>query len=395
MFLEKLNVSDSLLFLGAAREALCNIIEISTMSQADIEKSRGFLMNEASDYEIMSLIMEGELPEEKYNDLDESYMFEELKERMFVDAEVVGQFMDTETMIEFFSSVGSVFPAHSSAKPIMEYQASTGLHFDGELLSEVDMAQGAADIAANTKRAYDKLMASSFVKTMWKKSTEIDKVDVKGAVKAALKKVTGPIGKAQDKAAASVLDLYKGAKDALKQKWAKALQKTDPNLAMRRAQRGVGGKVEPGYLDKLKSQAAQPDWKKELNQRMTDLKNTANSAVDAVKQTVNQAVKTGSEYVKAHPEAGYIATAALASLAIFAGYKTYKRYMSKAGKACKDQTGSQKSNCLKTYRKKALLAQAQDTQASAVACSKTNKPEKCKAAISRKVAKLKSKASKL
>lgn len=402
MFLEKLNVSDSLLFLCAAREALCNIIETSTMSPAETERTRGFLMNEASDYEVMSLIMEGELPEEKYNDLDESYMFEELKERMFVDAEVVGQVMGEQTMVEFISSVSSVFPKYSSAKPIMEYQASTGLHFDGEILSEVDVAQGAADAAANAKRAYDKLMASSFVKTMWKKSTEIDKVDVKGAVKAAIKKVTGPISKASDKAADSVLDLYKGAKDALKQKWAKALQKTDPHLSRMRAQRGVGGKVDAGYLDKLKKQAALPDWRKALNQKLADLKGAAQSAVDATKrgvqsaqQSLSQAGEAGKEYIKAHPEAKYVAGAALASLAIFAGYKTYKRYMSKAGKACKDQSGSAKSQCLKAFRKKAIIAQAQDTQASMAQCAKTKDPGKCKAAIAKKVAKLKSKASKL
>jgi len=399
MFLEKLNVGDSLLFLSAAREALCNIIESSHMSLAETEKTKGFLMNEASDYEIMSLIMEGELPKVKYNDLDEALMFEELKSQMLQDAEVVGQFMDETMFASFVSEVDSVFPRYSSAKPIMEYQAKNRLSFNGEMISEVDAVQTATDIAAKGARLFDKMKNSGIVKALQadiSKGTGGTNVDalIKKAIKTASSDMTKPIR-----------DIYKSAVGNLKQSWVKSLQKTDPNLARMRAQKwfgGSGGKVEPGYLDKLKSQAALPDWRKQLNQRLTDVKNAADSAVDATKKALasaQQSIKAGGEeavkYVKANPEQGYVAAAALASLAIFAGYKTYKRFMSQAAKACKGQTGDQKTACMKQYKKKALLAQAQDTQASAAACVKTKNPGKCKEAISRKVVRLKSKASKL
>ena len=69
--------------------------------------------------------------------------------------------------------------------------------------------------------------------------------------------------------------------------------------------------------------------------------------------------------------------------------------MSKAARACKGKKGEEKTACMREYKKRALLAQAQDTNASAAACAKTKDPGKCKAAIARKVAKLKAKAAKL
>jgi hypothetical protein len=96
-------------------------------------------------------------------------------------------------------------------------------------------------------------------------------------------------------------------------------------------------------------------------------------------------------YVQANPMAsGGVAAAALAALVAYAGYQVYKKFFSKAAKACANQSGSAKAQCLAGFRKKAAVAQAQTLMKASAACAKSKDPRKCKALIVAKVAKIKS-----
>ena len=57
------NVSDSLLFLGCARTAARDVIDLN--EDMDLESKvylKNFVMNEATDFQIMSLLMNHEIP---------------------------------------------------------------------------------------------------------------------------------------------------------------------------------------------------------------------------------------------------------------------------------------------------------------------------------------------
>jgi hypothetical protein len=118
-----------------------------------------------------------------------------------------------------------------------------------------------------------------------------------------------------------------------------------------------------------------------------------------IKSMVDDAAQKGSDiaskivsYVQSNQmAAGGVAAAALAALIAYAGYQVYKKFFSKAAKACANQSGAAKEQCLAGFRKKAVVAQAQTLMKASAACAKSKDPRKCKAAVMAKVAKVKAK----
>lgn len=76
-----------------------------------------------------------------------------------------------------------------------------------------------------------------------------------------------------------------------------------------------------------------------------------------------------------------------------AGYQVYKNKMSKAARACSGKKGVDKNQCMVTFKRQALLAQAAKLQASMAKCDGTRDPVKCKAKIQSRIEQIKSKAS--
>lgn len=87
---------------------------------------------------------------------------------------------------------------------------------------------------------------------------------------------------------------------------------------------------------------------------------------------------------------------AVAALLIFAAYKTYKRFFSKAAKACKKYSSTEKSLCMEKFKLSALKIQERDLNNGFIkACKKSKDPKKCEMAIKNKLYKLKKKAIKI
>jgi len=86
-----------------------------------------------------------------------------------------------------------------------------------------------------------------------------------------------------------------------------------------------------------------------------------------------------------------LAAAAAVALVVAGAYAIYKRYFSKAAKACKGKSGSERSVCIKKFKIDAIKAQISALNSGMGKCAKTKNPSKCKAAIQNKVAKLKAK----
>jgi len=88
---------------------------------------------------------------------------------------------------------------------------------------------------------------------------------------------------------------------------------------------------------------------------------------------------------------GIIGASALAALVITASYKVYKNYFSKAAKACKGKTASEKEACMNNYRADAYKMQQASLKKSLSMASKTNNPNSFKKKIEIRIQKLTSK----
>jgi hypothetical protein len=111
MTLDK-NIRESLLFMIAAREAL-------TLFSEDV-KVKNFLISEATDYEILSLLLNGVFPKEKYNLEEEILLFDKLQEQFLICKENLAEAFGVD-ILEPMKKIHTPYP-FSSSKPNMEHQ---------------------------------------------------------------------------------------------------------------------------------------------------------------------------------------------------------------------------------------------------------------------------------
>jgi len=133
---ENQDLGDSVLFLLAARRTLAEMVEDSGTENADVMVE--FLMNEASDYEIMSLLVDGKLPDEKYDTGNELLLFSRLKESVLVNYGVLSEAIGEDILSDFMQKVNSVHPTMSTAGPVLEFFANQ----DREVLKAVIVEAG-------------------------------------------------------------------------------------------------------------------------------------------------------------------------------------------------------------------------------------------------------------
>lgn len=67
-----MNINDSLLFLKIGRNTICEMYGNKELTY--------FIQNEATDYQIMNIIVNGEIPLEKYNTSKENHLWEQFQE---------------------------------------------------------------------------------------------------------------------------------------------------------------------------------------------------------------------------------------------------------------------------------------------------------------------------
>jgi hypothetical protein len=72
-------MNNSLLFTLAIRRTLCEFLSYSQLDLKAKKYSKHFVMYEATDYEIMSLLMTGDYPVKKYNPLKEEKLYNQCK----------------------------------------------------------------------------------------------------------------------------------------------------------------------------------------------------------------------------------------------------------------------------------------------------------------------------
>lgn len=118
-------VLESLFLLKVAR----GYVSESIMSSELEEKQDlvNYIQNEASDYEVMHLVILGEMPEEKYNTVAEAEVWSLFKENVILNAETLKEDMLEEDIMTIVYEMGPVSDlGYSSAAPILEFTKANG-----------------------------------------------------------------------------------------------------------------------------------------------------------------------------------------------------------------------------------------------------------------------------
>jgi len=124
---ENQNVADSVLFLLAARTALSNIVESSNNPNKDFLVD--FLHEKATDYQIIHLLLKGELPKQKYDEMGEMLLFSDFKQSMMLNKGFVSELVGEDIFNNVLYEVDSLYMEVSTTAPILEFMSAQ----DGEI----------------------------------------------------------------------------------------------------------------------------------------------------------------------------------------------------------------------------------------------------------------------
>lgn len=393
---EKQNVSESILFLGCARMALKGIVEASSIDNK--KELCNFILKEASDYEIMHLLVNEELPTKKVDYEHELALFSTLKEQIINTLPTLLESFEFSFLNTFIHEIDSVYPRYTSALPLLEQKLLIEKEEHKLLQEDIGPPQLAKDVVLGLKimgkgfkaaaGSPEIAAAKKGLQTIAKVGGEtVSKAIEAGKTQLAIKKLTDAglprnlaikvINAKKQFIAAGGLSGYMAKLGGA----ATAAAKTAGAGLASGASAAKAGLVSAGAATKgaaasIKSGAA-----------LAALKTKAAGATAAVKAALASNTAVGAGTV--------LGAAALAALAIYASYKTYKRFFSKAAKACAKLPSKQKTACMKKFQADAIGKQIQDLTASIAGCAKVKNPEKCKVGIQNKINKLKIKQAKV
>jgi len=348
-------LEDTLTFMGIARETICEHLETLGHPEEALNEMKNFVLKEATDYQVMSMLMDNGLPDEDQNLKEEYNLF------------------DT-----FNQAAGTYFV------PLSEFEISSS-----QLILIEAAPKDSPRIIALKKQIDSKIdMAKRWTKTKGPKADER-----KAEIQKSLRYLKGELDKERSKVAqaAGAAVAPAGMAAAVKKKQAGAVKTYTAGELAR-------GAVKKGKeVAKRGVSVAVPvamRGKEAVGKGVSKLKQKAIAAKSKLSQMAQKLPSASSIAAKAK---AFIAStpgmvlggSALAALLGYGAYKLYKNYFSKAAKACAGQ--ADKAGCVAKYKTSAVKAQIADLGKGVSACAKSKNPEKCKAAVQAKINKLKTK----
>jgi len=339
-------VEDTVAFLSIGRDTICEFIESQGHNGNQLKEMKNFIMNEASDYQILSVLTDDILPDETSNPVAEAMLFEGLN-----------------------MATGTNFVALS------EYGISSILNEQG---GHTPMNPRLIGIYKKIDSTMDELKRWTGKSVKGPKAAEHVK-DLKDELNY-LKGEAGKIRGAVAHAAGAVTPGAMAAKVS-------GIKKPERISA--------GGMAKAGY-EKGKELAGKAVSKgKEIAGvaavKGKEIAGAAKEKISGSLKGLPSAATIGGKISAAATSPAGMAVGGLAAAALlgYGAYKIYKNYFSAAAKKC---AGSpDKAACMKAARSGAVKAQIADLSKGASACSKAKDPAKCKAAVQNKIAKLRSK----
>ncbi len=118
-------VLESLFFLKVARGYISESIKNSEVEEKpELIK---YIQNEASDYEVMHLVLLGEMPEEKFNSVVEHEVWQLFREAIIMNTDILKEDVSEQDIMTMIYEMGPVSElGYSSAAPILEFARSNG-----------------------------------------------------------------------------------------------------------------------------------------------------------------------------------------------------------------------------------------------------------------------------
>ncbi len=315
-------IEDTAIFLGIGRETICKYLNTQNQDKNQLKEMKNFVLNEASDYQIMSILMDDILPDEPSNPIAETMLFEGLN-----------------------------MVAGTSFVPLSEYDMSS-INILSEAYSGPDSPKyGLTDDRIN----------------QIKKSL----ANLKGPKAGPhIERLKGELAKLQKQRFVTHTKGYAAG----------AVQGAE--LTVKKAKEKIVGGYEKGKELAGKAVA-----------KGKEVAGAAKEKISGALKDLPSASAIGGKISAAATSPAGMAVGGLAAAALlgYGAYKIYKNYFSAAAKKC---AGSpDKSACMKAARSGAVKAQIADLSKGAGACSKARDPQKCRAAVQNKIAKLRSKMS--
>jgi hypothetical protein len=338
---------------------------IDQSSVDDKASLKEFILKEASDYQVMSLLVEGELPEEAYNPVAEGMIFSRLKEQLIQNYATISEVVEPSLLNNIIFEVDTLYPNSTS-----EWLSESQLDETGKLgyLSEVSIKSDKSKKMYDDSRTAGSQIQPNKSSQMYKDATAQQAKSRRAGsfIKADHSKKMydrnkGNVAASQVKGhQAGEMGQYKGYNAGETGSAEKALKQRQADRAAE-----VNMNDPAGAGDKLS-----------LWQRMA-------AAGKEVWGSVSKAAssKTGKG----------VAAGILATIAAYAGYKAYQRFLSKAARSCKGTSGAEKTECMAKFKAQGKAAQVKELKKGLSVCGKSSNPAKCKATINNKIMKLSSK----
>jgi hypothetical protein len=406
---EGLNYTESVQFFLSMRKAVASVVTNSSkLTEVQRVQLKNFIINEASDYEILHLAMKGDLPKDKFNVNKELMLFSKLKEQVLINYRDLSEFLTYKDLGLFLTEVGPIYPKLSTAKPILEFYLSEqdkdekekeqnekddepeelggGKAYKGEKdkgdddspeqLAGPNSSPGAGEIRTEPGNIIDKA-----------------KRGIKGAVDYVKKKdeeVRDEFKKKQEEEATDDVhwsERWKNKASHAYKDWRAERKRDKENIsgkdeASRFKDKKTGEDEEDTEVSRFK------DTKTGEEERATDV---LHGAKETAKDIGNKMVQKGEEaqnFIGDHAQgATALAATALAGMAVYGATKIYKRFFSQAAKACSGKGGPAKDACMKQFKAKALQAKVQALTRSKATCKKAKNPQNCINAINSEITK--------
>lgn len=405
MYTNIVNIPDSILFLTSCRLAIKE--SVLTNAELNMEEKYGladFVMNEASDYQVMSIIVNDDYVEEKYDLVDEMDLFDQYKEMVVENIYDFAGVLESQDLQSIIYEIGPISQEGlSTCTPILEFLHESGaLQEKGKVSDAIsamvqkmkDKGASAGEISAAIKakgaRAGRRAasMPGKGASAVGKFATGVKQGQKMGAISnkdvSASQRMGSKVGAGSAAGMAKAKDVAGSAGAKAKDVAGRVTQKTGAD----KFATGVGQGQKMGRI-KNKDIAWQQRAGSTVGAGVGKVK-AGGARVGAAAGQAGDAVKAGLK-----TKGGKAAALALAATAIYGGVKVYQRFMSQAAKSCAGQSGGAKTACMNKYKSNAIRGQISATQKGMTACNNAKDPQKCRAAIQSRVQKLQSKMARL
>jgi len=390
-------VLDSLLFLTVARSTLCEYYE--TLEVDRLSDVRRFIKNDATDYQIMELMVTGKLSTD-YDPVREQMLWEALRQSIIMENEGLLEALDDDLVQSFLFEMG---PVHefglSSATPILEFHIQSG-HIHRTIHQEkigFDPSSGGKHVLKNKlPKPPSKEELARRQKEYEAKKGKDDPV-AKWA-KTQWKKLKGYVSKKGEKEETSDKKIEPTKKTQVVRKKIEAPKETkpvkkDPKIPDKVVAAKTPEPPMPSKKGLAKPEKPEPTVAKSEKTPEGGTVTQASGGEDSSKKKdkdtkrtpVTKAVKDAitSRWNKLTPQAkgAAKATAAIGAAALIgiAANKIYQKHFSKAAKACKGS--DDKTACMAKFKADARSAKIAKLKAGLGKC----KNYQCKATVQRKI----------